>query len=341
MKNKKLFTGGVIVYLVLIYLISIIEKSDPSANIRSASDALWYAVVTLTTVGYGDFYPITLPGKLLGLFIILGSLGILGYFIGEITYRINTYMEKKKNGFFGTKFENHYVIIGWNEFARQVADQIYNAGHKIALVTNSKNDLDLFNDLYENDNSFVLFADYKNMSAYDKVNIHQSKSVFVNFKEDTETLVFVLNLQKAYPNLNIVINCSNPELKETLENTGVNHVVARHEVASRMVASYLFEPHVAEYTSDLISTSVIDDDQDIQQFKVIADNPFLGKSYFDSFIQMKKELNVILIGLVVNDLLIKDPEDNHIIDEDNYVIVISRGNDKDKLEQYFGVQEGY
>lgn len=341
MKNKKLFAIGVVIYLALIYVISVIEKSDPNANIKSLSDALWYTVVTLTTVGYGDFYPVTLPGKLLGLFIILGSLGILGYFIGEITYRINSYMEKKKNGFFGTKFENHYVIIGWNEFARQVADQIYNAGHKIALVTNSKNDLDLFNDLYESDNSFVLFADYKNMSAYNKVNIDHCKAVFANFKEDTETLVFVLNLKKEFPDLNIIINCTNPELKETLENTGVKHVVARHEVASRMVASYLFEPHVAEYTSDLISTSVIESDQDIQQFKVIKPNPYIGKTYFDSFVNMKKELSVILIGLVVNNKLIKDPNDDQIINEGDYLILISRGNDKIKLEKFFGIQEGY
>ncbi len=341
MKNRKLFGAGVVVYVILIYIISILEKADPNANIKSFTDALWYSVVTLTTVGYGDYFPVTLGGKILGLFIILGSLGILGYLIGEITYRINVYMEKKKNGYFGTKFEDHYIIIGWNDFARQVANQIYNAGHKIALVTNSKNDLELFHDLYENDNSFALFADYKNMQAYEKVNINTSKAVFVNFKEDTETLVFVLNIKKEFPDINIIINCTNPDLKETLENTGVSHVVARHEVASRMVASYLFEPHVAEYTSDLISTSISENDQDIQQFKVVEENPYIGKRYIDTFIQLKKELDVILIGLVVNGVLIKNPNDDLIIEKDNYLIVISNGVHKKTLEKTFGVKEGF
>ncbi len=340
MKNKKLFAAGVVVYIILIYIIAILEKSDPDANIKSFADAIWYSVVTLTTVGYGDYFPVTFGGKILGLFIILGSLGILGYLIGEVTYRINTYMERKKHGYFGTKFENHYVIIGWSEFARQVANQVYNAGHKIALVTNSKNDLELFSDLYD-DNTFALFADYKNMPAYEKVNILKSKAVFVNFKEDTETLVFVLNIKKEYPGLNIIINCTNPDLKETLENTGVSHVVARHEVASRMVASYLFEPHVAEYTSDLISTSVVEQDQDIQQFRVTGSNPYLGKSYIESFMDMKKDLNTILIGLVIDGRLEKDPKDDYIIKDGDYIILISRGNDKTKLEKSFGIKEGY
>jgi len=340
MKKKASLVIGVIIYLCLIYLVSIMERGAPNANIHSMTDALWYAVVTLTTVGYGDFYPVTMPGKIVGLFIILGSLGVLGYVIGEVTSRINTYMEKKKNGFFGTKFEDHYVIIGWSDFGRQVADQIFNAGHKIAFVTNSKNDLELIKDLYPEDHCFVLFADYNNIPAYDKVNINQSKAVFINFSEDTETLVFVLNLKKAFPALKIIVNCNNHELKETLENTGVSHVVAREEVASRLVASYLFEPHVAEFTEDLISTSVLDEDQDIQQFKVVNGNPYVGKTYFDAFVDLKKNQNVILIGLVEDGKLLKDPADTFVIEEGHYIIVISRGASKKKLEKVFGVQEG-
>ncbi|TAJ14522.1 potassium channel protein [Marinilabiliaceae bacterium JC017] len=340
MKKKTGLILGFIVYLILIYVISIFEKSHPDANIKSVYDALWYAIVTLTTVGYGDFYPVTPLGKVTGLFIILGSLGLIGYVIGDVTSRINSYMEKKKTGFFGTHFEGHYVIIGWSEFGRKVADQIFPAGHKVAFVTNSKNDLELLKNLYPHDRCFGMFADYNNIQAYEKVNITKSKAVFVNFKDDTETLVFVLNLKKEYPNLNIIINCSNPDLKQTLINTGTKHVVSRNEVASRMVASYLFEPHVAEYTEDLISTSIRKEDQDIQQFKVINGNPYKGMPYFDAFVQMKKELNVILIGLVIDNKVVKNPADDQIIREGHYLILISCGNDKEKLETVFGTHEG-
>ncbi|MCU4173681.1 potassium channel family protein [Carboxylicivirga sp. N1Y90] len=340
MKKKLGLAVGFVIYLCLIYVISVLERGDANANIKSLTDALWYAIVTLTTVGYGDFYPVTPWGKVVGLFVILGSLGVIGYFIGEISSRINIYMEKKKTGFFGTDFEDHYLIIGWSEFGRKVADQVFPAGHKIAFVTNSKNDLELLKDLYPHEQCFGMFADYNNMQAYEKANILKSKAVFINFTEDTETLVFVLNLKKAFPNLNIIVNCSNPDLKETLISTGITHVVSRSEVASRMVASYLFEPHVAEYTEDLIATSIAHDDQDIQQFKVTQNNPYLGKKYFDAFVEMKKDLNVILIGLVIDNKVDKNPSDDQKIELDQYIIVISCGSDKKALESTFGVQEG-
>jgi voltage-gated potassium channel len=341
MKKKTVLISGSITYLLLIYLIGMVERGNPNGNIKGVSDACWYAIVTLTTVGYGDFYPVTTLGKIIGLFIILGSLGMLGYLLGEVTRRINLHMEKKKKGLFGTGFENHYVIIGWNDFARQVADQILNAGQKIAFVTNSQNDLELIKNLYPEDRCFVLFSDYNNMQGYSKVNITQSRAIFVNFPEDTETLVFVLNIRKHYPDLNIIVGCHNPELKETLQSTGVSRVVARQEVASRMVASFLFEPFVAEYAEDLISTSVLDKDQDIQQFRVLEQNPYLEKTYFDAFVALKKEFNSILIGLVVDGTLAKDPADDYIIKKNDYLILISTGHEKKHLEQAFGVQEGY
>ncbi len=340
MKKRTGFILGLATYLFLVYFVYVLESEAPDANIKSLSNALWYAIVTLTTVGYGDFYPVTPTGKIAGLFLVLGSLGVIGYFIGGISNRIRNYMEKKKNGFFGTDFENHYMIIGWSEFGREVANQIFPTGHDVAFITNSKNDFDLIKNLYHNKQSFVMFADYHNTEAYGKANIEKTKAVFVNFQEDTDTLVFVLNLTKAFPDLNIIVNCNQSGLKETLKNAGIKHVISQSEVASRMVASYLFEPHVAEYAEDLISTSVHDEDQDIQQFKVVPENPYIGMKYIDVFIKMKKDINAILIGLVINNKIIKNPEDDLIIKEGDYLILISVGKERKQFEALFGVKEG-
>ena len=190
MKKWKYLIGGLVVYLLAIFIISFVEKGAEGSNINSFTDALWYAIVTLTTVGYGDFFPVTTVGRMVGLLLIIGSIGVLGFVISEITVRFNNYMEKKKNGFWGTDFESHYLIIGWNEFSKQVAMQIFNTGHKVAFVINDKNHLELIKDLFPDDNCFCLFAEFTNMEAYEKVNISKCKGVFVNFEEDTDTLVF-------------------------------------------------------------------------------------------------------------------------------------------------------
>ena len=58
------------------------EKTSPDANIQTASDAVWYTLVTISTVGYGDRYPTTGVGRIIGSIIILVGVGIFGTFTG-------------------------------------------------------------------------------------------------------------------------------------------------------------------------------------------------------------------------------------------------------------------
>jgi voltage-gated potassium channel len=68
--------------LMFIYVISLAElqaeRHAPGANIKSFGDALWWAAVTMATVGYGDYYPVTVPGRLLAVVLMIGGVAVVG-----------------------------------------------------------------------------------------------------------------------------------------------------------------------------------------------------------------------------------------------------------------------
>ena len=70
-----------------------VEEYADGANITSASDALWYTIVTISTVGYGDQYPVTEAGRLIGTGIIVIGVGIFGTFTG---YLANLFLSPRK-----------------------------------------------------------------------------------------------------------------------------------------------------------------------------------------------------------------------------------------------------
>ncbi len=70
-----------------------IEQYAPGANITSASDALWYVIVTISTVGYGDQFPVTDAGRLAGTVVIVTGVGIFGTFTG---YLANLFLAPRK-----------------------------------------------------------------------------------------------------------------------------------------------------------------------------------------------------------------------------------------------------
>lgn len=84
MKKGKLllWLGGVGLYVLALFLLTWAEQADPNASIQSLADAFWYSVVTMSTVGYGDLYPVTAAGKVLGVVFVLLSVGMLTFVIG-------------------------------------------------------------------------------------------------------------------------------------------------------------------------------------------------------------------------------------------------------------------
>ena len=70
-----------------------IEEYAKGANITTASDAIWYTIVTISTVGYGDQYPVTNAGRMLGALIIIVGVGIFGTFTG---YLANLFLSPAK-----------------------------------------------------------------------------------------------------------------------------------------------------------------------------------------------------------------------------------------------------
>lgn len=76
-----------------------IEQTAPGANITSAYDAMWYTLVTISTVGYGDHFPVTSAGRLVGAGIIVIGVGIFGTFTG---YLANAFLSPRRSRREGT-----------------------------------------------------------------------------------------------------------------------------------------------------------------------------------------------------------------------------------------------
>ena len=79
-------TVSIIAFLLITFSsIAILQfETVPESNIKTAEDALWWAYATVTTVGYGDKYPVTTAGRIVGVILMTGGVGLFGTFSGFI-----------------------------------------------------------------------------------------------------------------------------------------------------------------------------------------------------------------------------------------------------------------
>ncbi len=89
-KNKvqgTLTSVAIIAVLMLLFSsIAILQfETDPNSNIKTAGDAIWWAYVTMTTVGYGDKYPVTTEGRIIAAILMTVGVGLFGTFTAYVS----------------------------------------------------------------------------------------------------------------------------------------------------------------------------------------------------------------------------------------------------------------
>jgi voltage-gated potassium channel len=77
-------------------------------------EALWWSVVTMTTVGYGDIVPSTTTGKIVGIVVMAGGVGLVSTLTGNLASLLVERQAKKRKGLLEVKLSGHVVILGWN-----------------------------------------------------------------------------------------------------------------------------------------------------------------------------------------------------------------------------------
>ncbi|OGN88918.1 MAG: hypothetical protein A2Y88_05835 [Chloroflexi bacterium RBG_13_48_10] len=84
LENRGQYAAFITILLALIVitvastLVLQFESVSPDAKILTGRDAFWYSMVTITTVGYGDYYPVTTGGRITAMFIMVAGVGIIG-----------------------------------------------------------------------------------------------------------------------------------------------------------------------------------------------------------------------------------------------------------------------
>jgi voltage-gated potassium channel len=81
-----LYIGSATTLIVFMAALAVLdaERGVPGSTIETYPEALWWGVATITTVGYGDFYPTTLDGRLVAVFLMIGGIGLIGFVTGSL-----------------------------------------------------------------------------------------------------------------------------------------------------------------------------------------------------------------------------------------------------------------
>ena len=100
------------------------ERNRSAEQFESIYDAVWWALVTMTTVGYGDMVPETIGGRIAGVFIMFSGVALVSVFTATISSIYVARKIREGKGLEKIKFEGHIIICGWNEYSEALLESL-------------------------------------------------------------------------------------------------------------------------------------------------------------------------------------------------------------------------
>ncbi len=223
-------------------------------------DAVYWVIVTVTTVGYGDFYPETLGGRITFVLVAVGGIGTIAYVIEQLVSFSTKSALKKLFGTGAVKMKQHTIIVGWNTKAEEAIKELRNEKEEFLVVGSELNHTEL--DAQEIPH---ISGDPTKSETLNRCNIEDAKTMMIPLENDSDTIMIALAARKRNPGIKIVATCETREHIEMMRGAGIDHIISYAEISGRLLAHAVTEPVVVNFIMDA-TTSV--EGFDLKQIKV-------------------------------------------------------------------------
>ncbi len=232
-------------------------------------DALYMTVITVSTVGFREVFPLSDPGKLFTIFIILSSLGVVAYFLSNLTQslfktQLSFFLGGNLKNFKLKKMENHIIVCGYGRNGKQVVEELTAFNEKVVVVDK---DHELVVSNVTQPIQFIE-GDATEDEVLLKAGIGKARALIASLPLDADNLFVVLTARALNPDLNIISRASSESAEKKLRMAGVNSVVMPERVGGAHMATLVAHPDVMEFMEHLN----IHGDSPVQLMEIICTN---------------------------------------------------------------------
>lgn len=318
------FLAVVTLFGIIAYLF---EHNQPDSLIKTIGDGIWWGFVTISTTGYGDKYPVTTAGRMVGILTILSGMVLTIIVSGAVASILVERKMKEGKGLQKINTTGHIIVCGWNQCGgkllqgfRALSDKTKN---KIAIVLVSELEIDVFSELqftYSSKYLSVEFirGDFAHEPVLENANIRKAKSVIIVAdtsgphsinNADERTVLAAYTISNLSPGAKISVELFNSQNEQYLKRTNVENIIVNGEFNSYLLINSALYPGVPQALKEIMTFNVGNE----MVSRNIPPN-FVGKTFTELFHYMRERENSLLIGIIsetrklsIDDFLSEDP----------------------------------
>ncbi len=320
-----------IVIFVSSILIYVMEANNPNSPIDTLYESLYWSIVTISTVGYGDITPATDAGRLVAMFVIVAGIAVLAFttslVVSAFTEKLDEIRETKTLDDIN-KLKNIYLICGYENVAKEVARKLVQ-DYKVIVLDKDPRRVESAKE----DGLIALNYDPGSMESYKKLRINmntQVKAILCLRESDVDNVYTALTVRAINKDVYILSLLLDSIHRHKLTFAGVNEIFHSKELVGLIAKEYIGQPVAFEaihaLRSEMLNTNI----------EELFINARILQNYSTVSELNSKKYRVVLLGIYKNHTkrFFFNPIDSTLLEEGDYLLVIGNRIFVKEFEKY-------
>ena len=281
-----------------------------TGDISQGNNPFWWAIVTMTSVCYGDFSPETPVGRMFAVFIMFAGITLVSLLTASISSIFVAQKIREGKGLEKLNLSDHFILCGWNSNANKIINSIQLLNHNQRKI-----DLVFINDLSEEEITQLktrfskikihfVSGDFAQEETLHRASIATSDTVIIipnnlnndQNSHDEKTIFAPLTIKSIAASIRVVAYLLDRENLTHIKRAEADEVVVSDDLSLNILASHVIDPGVPQLSNQLINTS-----SDSRFIRKLIPQNFVGKKYGELFNHYRDKNGALLVGLYYED----------------------------------------
>jgi len=290
----------------------------------SFMDSLYMVVITLSTVGFQEVYPLSDHGRLFTMLLILLGVGNFAFLVGSFTQilvegRLQAMWGRHKVQKTIDKLNNHVIICGFGRIGSIVAREI-NVNETMQAVVLEK-DPEVALDIEDKGHLYII-GDATSDEILERAGIKRARALMAALSNEAANVYVALTARQLNPKLYIVARADSEQHIPRLRMAGADRVMMPHTLGGMRMAQSVLRPTVTSF----LEMAIMGEDFDLQleEVEISPSSELVGKDLIES--QIRPRFNIIVIAIKKPDgQMTFNPVPQEVLKAGDTLIVVGKG----------------
>jgi voltage-gated potassium channel len=277
---------------------------------KSLWDTVWWTVVTITTVGYGDRFPVTVGGRVFGILIMCMGVATVGLITGRVaSFLVDKQIKARGGLIIVERKKGHFIICGWKPELEIILEKILNAepnlrASDIVLINNAPpQEIDHIKSIPKFKTIKYIKGDYIEEKVLHRANIKNARSVLIladsskkfSLQEvDSRTVMAAITIDSLNKNIYTCAELIDPKFVKYLKLANCDEIILTREYSRELLANAASASGISHIAARLLDSEMR------RLITVDFKLSFIGKPFKELQDYFKRTRGDIVIGLLEN-----------------------------------------